>query len=126
MTRYLLVAALIACVPKSTTPSNTTVEPPAPPPVSAPEAGSIVGPDGKHVAAERVYEGKCAPPGSRGGCITITLRPDGTYRNFLYDAAIEGTYSISDHTLTLEGPAASEHMTFSPDYEKLDELALKR
>jgi hypothetical protein len=126
MIRFMLVVLLVACAPKATTPSNTAADPSASAPAPAPEPGSIVGPGGKHVATERVYEGKCAPPGSRGGCITITLRPDGTYKNFLYDAAIEGTYSISDHTLTLEGPAASEHMTFSPDYEKLDELALKR
>lgn len=122
MTRALLVILLVGCGPKTTTPSNTAVDPPA----SAPEAPSIVGPGGKHVAAERAYEGRCAPPGTRGGCITITLRPDGTYKNFLYDAAIEGTYTISDHTLTLEGPSASEHMTFSADYEKLDDLTLKR
>ncbi len=116
----VLVVLLAACGSKAATPSNTAVDPPAQ------TAPSPLGMDGKHVAAERVYEGRCAPPGSRGGCFSITLRPDGTYKNFLYDAAIEGTYSISDHTLTLEGPSASEHMTFSPDYEKLDnDLVLK-
>src|SRR4051794_19637445 len=99
MTRTLLVILLVACGSKATTPSNTAVDPPASPSSSQ----SPLGPDGTHVAAERVYEGRCAPAGSRGGCVTITLRPNGTYRNWQYDAAIDGTYTIAGHTLTLAG-----------------------
>lgn len=124
MFRSALLVLLVACGPKvtaPTTPGNSA--PPSTAPAST--SPSPLSPDGTHVASERVYEGRCAPPGSRGGCITITLRPDGTYRNFLYDAAVEGTYTIADHTLTLSGPPESETMTFSPDYGKLDDLALK-
>jgi hypothetical protein len=121
MLRSALLVLLVACGPKATAPSTPVNSDP-----STPAQTSPLGPDGKHVAAERVYEGRCAPAGSRGGCVTITLRPDGTYRNFLYDAAIDGTYTIVDHTLTLNGPSGNETMTFSADWEKLDDLALKR
>jgi hypothetical protein len=81
--------------------------------------------DGK-VNEERVYEGECAPPGSRGGCHTITLRPDGTYENFLFDAAIHGTYEIHDLTVTLHATdAGTEELVFSPDFGKLGDLVLK-
>ena len=78
-----LLALLAACAstapaPSSApAPSTTAVDPPA----KQEPATSVLAMDGKHVAAERVYEGRCAPKGSRGGCITITLRPDGTYKN---------------------------------------------
>ena len=122
MFRTALLVLLVACGPKAapSTPGNSE------PPSTTPASTSPLSPDGTHVASERVYEGRCAPAGSRGGCLTITLRPDGTYRNFLYDAAIDGTYTIADHTLTLTGPSGTETMTFSPDYDKLDDLALKR
>lgn len=122
MTRSLLLAVLVACAPQTTTPSTSVADPPPP---STPAQTSPLSADGTHFASERVYEGRCAPAGSRGGCVTITLRPDGTYRNFQYDMAIDGTYTISDHTLNMTGPDPSEPMTFSPDYEKLDDLTLK-
>jgi hypothetical protein len=90
-------------------------------------SGSILGADGTHVAVERTYVGHCAPPGSRGGCLTITLRPDGTYRHVFYDAAIEGTYTISGNTVTLSGPSSGEGetMTLSADGTRLGEMMLR-
>ena len=127
MTRALLLAVLVACAPKAATPPAPVGDPPATA-APTPPAAALLGPDGTHVAVERTYEGHCAPEGSRGGCVTITLRPDGSYRNFQYDMALEGTYTISDHTVTLAGPepGMTEQMTLSADGEKLDDIALKR
>jgi len=118
--RWMLIAGIAAC---SAAPDPTTT--PVAPPV---RAGDVLGPDGTHVASERVYQGECSPPGSRGGCHTVTLRPDGTYRNFLFDAAIEGTYRIEGRTVTLRGPdpGASEQATLSADGTMLGALTLER
>lgn len=97
---------------------------PAPPPPPAEDA--LLGPDGHHVAKERVYEGDCMPAGTRGGCHTVTLRPGGTYRNFLFDAGMEGTYSIDGLVVSLKGPDPEPiTMTLSADGTKLDSLSLK-
>ncbi len=121
MTRWMLLILLAAC---GATPSPTTTPTPTPTPTQP----GYLSADGTRVNAERVYVGDCAPAGSRGGCHEITLRPDGTYRNFLYDAAITGTYTIAGTTVTLTGddPAMSEQLTLSPDGEKLGTLTLKR
>ena len=67
------------------------------------------------------------PAGTRGGCHTVTLRPDGTYRNFLFDAGMDGTYSIDSSVVSLKGPDREPiTMTLSADGTKLDSLALKR
>jgi hypothetical protein len=98
---------------------------PAPPP-PPPAGDGLLGPDGHHVAKERVYEGDCMPAGTRGGCHTVTLRPDGTYRNFLFDAGMDGTYSIDNSVVSLKGPDPEPiTMTLSADGTKLDSLALK-
>ena len=67
------------------------------------------------------------PAGSRGGCHTITLRPDGSYRNFLFDAAMEGTYTIAGSAVTLvaSDPAMTQTLTLSADGTMLDTFALK-
>jgi hypothetical protein len=120
-----LLVGLAACGGKSHPPStsnesgagadDTDTTPPAP---------SVV--EGGHFAAERVYEGQCAPAGSRGGCHTITFRPDGTFDNLLFDAVISGTYTIEDHIVVLtDGGGGSNQMTLSDDYGKLDDLDLK-
>jgi hypothetical protein len=115
----LLTAA--ACGGSSPGPS-TTPTPPAP----APAAEALLGPDGKHVAKERVYEGDCMPAGTRGGCHTVTLRPDGTYRNFLFDAAMEGEYTIEGNVVSLSRPEPEPiKMTLSADGTMLDALPLK-
>lgn len=67
------------------------------------------------------------PAGTRGGCHTITFYPDGTYRNFLFDAAVTGTYAIAGSavTLTASDPAMTQTLTLSADGAMLDTLALK-
>jgi hypothetical protein len=83
--------------------------------------------DGRHFAAERVYEGECAPAGSRGGCHTITFRPDGTYRVILFDAALEGTYQIRGDLVVMSAPPdMREELPLSADRTRLGELSLKR
>jgi hypothetical protein len=93
-----------------------------------PPSGGELTADGKHFAVERTYKGECAPAGSRGGCHTITLRPDGTMRNFLFDAAILGTYEITGNVVALTGSDASmpvEKLTLSADRTRLGELQLQ-
>lgn len=119
--------------PSSTAPAPTAPAPTAPAPTApAPTAPAPAGTggltaDGRHFAAERVYKGECAPAGSRGGCHTLTLRPDGSYRNWLFDAAIVGTYVIEGDAvvLTPRGPAAPERLALSPDRAKLGTLVLQ-
>ena len=66
------------------------------------------------------------PAGSRGGCHTVTLRPDGTFTNFLFDAAVQGTYTVEGSSVTLTGPDPEPVvMTLSADRTKLDSLSLK-
>ncbi len=114
--RFLAIALFAAACGSSPKPPTTT--PPAP-------AGDVIGTDG-HFTQERVYEGDCMPAGSRGGCHTVTLRPDGTFRNFLFDAAIEGNYSIEGSSVALKGPDPDPVvMTLSEDRTKLDSLTLK-
>lgn len=97
---------------------------PTPTPPTAP-AGDVIGADG-HFTKERVYEGDCMPAGTRGGCHTVTLRPDGTFTNFLFDAAIQGVYSIEGSAVALKGSDPDPIvMTLSEDRTKLDSLALK-
>ncbi len=113
----LAILAVAACG------SPTSAPPTTPPP---PPADVLLGPDGHHVARERVYEGDCMPQGTRGGCHTVTLRPDGSYRNFLFDAAMDGTYTIDGATVSLKGPDPEPiTMTLSADGTKLDTLVLK-
>ncbi len=81
--------------------------------------------DGRFVAIERLYKGDCAPAGSRGGCHTITLMPDGTYRNFLYDAVITGAYEIKDGVVTLKAVAdgvVDQTLPLSADLSMLGEF----
>lgn len=84
--------------------------------------------DGRHFAAERVYQGECAPPGTRGGCHTLTLRPDGSFRNWLFDAGLEGSYVIEGDSvvLTPSGAAPPERLTLSADRTRLGDLTLQR
>ncbi len=123
MTRLLLTLGLAtACGGISPPPTSPTPTSPA-----TSSLASLLTPDGRHFATERIYEGNCAPAGSRGGCHTITLRPDGTYRNFLYDAAIDGSYVISGSTVKLTGsdPSMTEELALAPDGSQLGELPLK-
>ena len=80
--------------------------------------------DGHHFAASRTYQGECMPAGSRGGCYSVTLEPDGTFRHWLLDAAVTGTYSIDGDqvALTPNGGAEPSTMTLSADRTKLDDF----
>ncbi|MEO8703038.1 MAG: hypothetical protein ABI867_23535 [Kofleriaceae bacterium] len=127
MKTILLVLAVAGC---SAPPANHRTHTPAPTPTPDPTPAptSDLTPDGKHFAAERVYEGDCAPKGSRGGCHTITLRADGTAKNFLFDAAINGTYEIVGGNVLLRGSDSSmpvETLPLSADHATLGSLALK-
>ena len=115
MSNRWMLALLTAAACGSSPPPSTPPPPPA--------GDALLGPDGHHVAKERVYEGDCMPGGTRGGCHTVTLRPDGTYRNFLFDAAMDGTYSIDGTIVSLKGPDPDPiTMTLSADGTKLDSL----
>lgn len=105
-----------------------TSKPAPPPPVTSPAAGDpLLTPDGRWFAAERTYQGECAPAGSRGGCYAITLRPDGSFRHMLLDAPLTGTYAIAGDqvTLTPSGEAAPQTMTLSADRTKLGDYVLQ-
>ena len=80
--------------------------------------------DGKHFAASRTYQGECMPAGSRGGCYSVTLDPDGTYRHMLLDAAMRGTYVIDGDqvTLTPDGDTDVQTMTLSADRLRLGDF----
>lgn len=113
----LAVFTVAACGSPKSAPTTT------PPP---PTGDGVLGPDGHHVAKERVYEGDCMPAGTRGGCHRVTLLPDGTFINFLFDAAMNGTYSIDGATVSLQGPDPEPiTMTLSADGKRLDTLDLK-
>ncbi len=121
ITRCILLIALVGCGAPSapaTTPSTTT---------SPPSRKDYLSADGTRFATERVYEGDCMPAGTRGGCHTLTLRPDGTARNFLFDAAVDGTYSIQGSTLTFVGsaPDMRDELPLSEDGKTLGSLTLK-
>lgn len=121
--RWLFLIAIsipMAACGSTATPTSTTTPPPA-------EPAAYLSADGTHFAAERVYEGDCMPAGTRGGCHTITFRPDGSYRNFLFDAAMEGTYTIAGSTVNLAAsdPAMNQALTLSADGTKLDTLTFK-
>ena len=79
--------------------------------------------DGKHFAITRTYKGECMPAGSRGGCYSITLEPDGAYSHMLLDAAMTGSYVIEGNQvkLTPGGPATASAMTLSADRTRLDD-----
>jgi hypothetical protein len=119
MYRWMLIVGLAAC---GSSPGPTTT---SPPPSS--QGPAYLSADGTRVSAERVYEGDCMPAGSRGGCHTITLRPDGTYRNFLFDAAVNGTYVITGNIvkMTATEPAMTEELALSADGATLGTLPLK-
>ena len=116
----LALVFLVACGGASPTPTPQPDPQPQPQPTDP-----VLSDDGHHFRTQRVYEGDCMPQGSRGGCHTITLRPDGTFDNFLFDAMISGTYQIDDRVVTLTQGGGTEQLTLSDDYGKLGELPLK-
>ena len=119
--RLALASLLLAgaCHGSSTVTTPTTGNQP---PVTQ-SGDPLLAADGKHFAADRTYKGECMPAGSRGGCYSITLDPDGHYRNWLLDAAISGTYEIAgaEVRFTPEGDAPPSTMTLSADRTTLDD-----
>lgn len=102
----------------TTTPGNTVGGGPV-----TQSGDALLAADGKHFAVSRTYQGECMPAGSRGGCYSVTLDPDGSFRNWLLDAAIIGTYEIEGDLvkLTPTGDAPPSTMTLSADRTKLDD-----
>lgn len=66
---------------------------------------------------DAVFRGTCAPPGSRGGCYSLTLKADGTFRQVLLDAIQGGTYAIQGDKLVLTFPKGgpAEQALTTPD-----------
>ncbi len=100
-----------------------TKSPPPPPHGEQPVVDPMLTADGRHFAASRTYQGECAPAGSRGGCYSVDLQPDGSYRHMLLDAPITGTYVIAGDQVnfTPAGAAPPSSMTLSADRTKLDD-----
>ncbi|MBK9036519.1 MAG: hypothetical protein IPL61_35605 [Myxococcales bacterium] len=121
--RSVLAASIAALAAGCVLTSSKAPPPPSGGPV-APAADPALTADGQHFAASRTYQGECAPPGSRGGCYSVTLEPDGGYRHVLLDAAITGTYVISGSQVqfTPAGSAPPETMTLSADRTRLDDF----
>lgn len=121
--RGSLVSAALAAAALAAAGCPSRAVTPAPPPVVQQPTDSDLTADGKHFAVSRVYKGECMPAGSRGGCYSITLDPDGHYRNWLLDAAISGTYEIAgaEVRFTPEGDAPPSTMTLSADRTTLDD-----
>lgn len=120
--RSVLVAAaslsLAACI------VHTNGGPATPPPGDRPATPDpMLTTDGQHFAASRTYQGECAPAGSRGGCYSVSLEPDGSYRHMLLDAPITGTYVIAGDKVnfTPAGAAPPSTMTLSADRTRLDD-----
>lgn len=117
-----LLAPLAGCPSRAVTPAPT----PTPPATTqAPPTGTdpLLTADGRHFAQARTYQGECAPAGSRGGCYSITLEPDGRFRHMLLDAPLGGTYVVEGDQvrLTPDGEAAPSAMTLSADRARLDD-----
>lgn len=133
MKRWLVVLMLgTACGAGAPPPQSPVSAPPAGPEAESPEPqgqgpGQEPGVEGAHVTAEVVYKRDCAPPGSRGGCHTITLHPDGRYTEWLYDAVTGGTYTIDGDQVALSGatPELDRVLTLSADRTQLGEFQLE-
>jgi hypothetical protein len=131
MTRWLCIVMLATgCSAGSGAPRTSEAVTPSQP--GRPSSGEDTAtpspsPEGSFVTEDMVYQGTCAPPGSRGGCHSITLHPDGRYTEWLYDAATGGTYTIDGDTVTLTAstPEMSRTLTFSADRSQLGELTRK-
>jgi hypothetical protein len=125
--RVILLVAVLGCGgPNTSTKTSEPMVPTPTEPASPTQNDGTFTADGRHFAAERVYEGNCAPAGSRGGCYRLTLRPDGSMEYFMLDAAVTGTYEIAGDTLTFtptDGQA--QQLAISADRTMVGELKLK-
>ena len=125
--RALLMCLLIGCAPAAPAASGS---PPPPEPVAVPAAPpappAAPATQARHFETERVYEGNCAPAGTRGGCYRLTLRPDGTMAYLMLDAAVKGTYVIDGDTITITmAPGETQQFALSADRTMAGELKLK-
>jgi len=98
--RAILLACVLGCSGPATSTTTSAPTTPTTPATPTPANDGTFTADGKHFAAERIYEGNCAPAGSRGGCYRLTLRPDGTMEYFMLDAGVQGTYVIEGDAVT--------------------------
>ncbi|MBE7454250.1 MAG: hypothetical protein HS111_36985 [Kofleriaceae bacterium] len=113
---------LAGCPARSVAPPPTAPEAGPPPSPSRPTSiDPLITADGRRFAAERTYQGECAPPGSRGGCYSITLDPDGRFRHMLLDAAMTGSYEVvgDEVRLTHDGEAPPATLRLSADRTRL-------
>lgn len=118
---WLLAAAVSSTIALAGCPAKKV----AAPPTTGEVAGDpLLTADGHHFAQTRFYKGECMPAGTRGGCYSVTLNPDGTYSHMLLDAAVTGTYSIDGDqvALTPNGGAEPSTMTLSADRLKLGDF----
>ena len=115
------IALVAACPARSAAPAPGPVVEPSP--VQS-DPDPLITADG-HFAAARTYQGECMPAGSRGGCYSITLEPDGQFRHMLLDAAVTGTYVIKGDNvdLTPSGSTPPSTMVLSADRATLGDYA---
>lgn len=98
---FVVVSLLqLGCSPSgSTAPAaSATVAPSAAPSGGADATGPLVWEAGR---ADAFFQGDCTPAGSRGGCYSLTLRKDGSFRQVLLDASQSGTYVVEGNVLVL-------------------------
>lgn len=119
--RLVVATTLLAPLALTGCPARAVTPPPAPV-VHPPTTDPMMAADGKHFAMTRLYKGQCV--GGRGGCYSVTLEPDGSFRNMLLDAAITGSYVIAgdEVQLTPNGGALPSTMTLSADRTRLDDF----
>lgn len=89
----------------------------SPPPSSKPTT-----PAAGHGWLDASFRGECAPAGSRGGCYSLTLKADGTFREVLLDATQGGNYSIEGSSLMLvypRGGPPAKTLTSSDGFQSL-------
>ncbi len=110
------LAVVAGCPQRSVAPAPPAIEQPAPA-----SSDPLLTADGLRVSASRTFQGECAPAGSRGGCYSVTLEPDGRFRHMLLDAAITGTYVVEGDLvrLTPDGEAPPSTMRLSADRTRL-------
>lgn len=110
MRLFVLALALVSCTrspepqPATSDMSSARTDSKAAPSDTRPHEGLPVPSSAAPVRMNALFQGTCAPAGSRGGCYRLTLKADGTFQHVLMDATMGGTYVIDGGTLTLTFP----------------------